>query len=230
MDTKKVLLLVGSPKKEHSTSNSIGQYMVMNFKKADYISRTIYVYNSLKSESGCKDMVNCFNESNIIILSYPLYVDSLPADCIKALKYIKEERSKADCSISQIFLSVGNCGFYEKDQLQNSLNICKFFAQENNLKWYGGIPVGGGSQLQGKDLLGLGDMTRNLRAALDIVCRSILNAADIPMDKVGKLTNLPEPRFVYSFIANLSFKNAAKNNGVFKNINDKPYILQINKG
>lgn len=225
MDAKKVLLMVGSPKKELSTSNSIGQYMIMNFKKSDCISKTIFIYDSPKDEYHCKDMIDCFNESNIIILSYPLYVDSLPARCIEAFEYITAEKAKKSCISDQIFLAIGNCGFYEKKHLQNSLNICKFFADENNLKWYGGIAIGGGPQIQGKDLLSLGNMTQNLRTALSIVCDSIINGYDIKMDKINKLTNLPEPRFVYSMMANLSFKNAAKKNEVLKNINDTPYTL-----
>lgn len=225
MDAKKVLLMVGSPKKDHSTSNSIGQYMVMNFRKSNYMSKTIFIYDSQKEEYHCKDMIDCFNESNIIILSYPLYTDSLPARCIEAFEYITAERAKKSCISDQIFLAVGNCGFYEKKHLQNSLNVCKFFARENSLKWYGGIPIGGGPQIQGKDLLSLGNMTQNLRTALNIVCTSIIKGYDIQTDKINKLTNLPEPRFVYSMIANLSFKNAAKANGVLKNINDTPYAL-----
>lgn len=226
MGKMKVLLLVGSPRKEQSTSNSIGQYLIKNLRKEDCTDKTIYIYESLKNDTGRKEMINFFNESDVIILSYPLYVDSLPANCIKALEYINEERQKINCNKNQTFLVIGNCGFYEKEQIENSLNVCKFFAKENKLNWYGGISVGGGPQLQGKDLISLGGMTKKLRKALDIISNSILQDIDIPMNKINELTDPPEPKFIYFMLANLGFKYEAKRNGILKNINDRPYITR----
>lgn len=226
MDEMKVLLLVGSPSKEHSTSNSIGQYLVSNLRKHNYTDRTICIYDALKTDAGCKEMTGFFNESDVIILSYPLYVDSLPANCIKALEQITEERRKISCNRKQTFVAVGNCGFYEKKQIENSLNVCRFFAKENNLHWQGGIAVGGGPQLQGKELVSMGGITKGLRQGLDMVSDSILKGTDAPMNKVNELTNPPEPEFLYRMIANWGFKQGAKKNGTLKNINDKPYVVR----
>lgn len=220
----KVLLLVGSPRKAVSTSDSIGQYMVANLKNGCCTYDTIYIYDALKSNLLMNSMVDSFNESDVIILTYPLYVDSLPAPCIEALECITKQRQNIAPVKKQLFLAIGNCGFYDKEQIENSLNVCSFFAKENNLDWYGCIPIGGGPQLDGKKLETLGGMTVKLRKALDMASDSILQSAPLPIDKIIKLTDPPEPRFMYSLIANFSFKAAARKNGTLKKINAKPFI------
>jgi multimeric flavodoxin WrbA len=226
MDGKKALLLVGSPRKGQSTSGYIGQYLIENLKKQNYEDKTIYINDIFKNETSSKEFVDSINESDVIILTYPLYVDSLPASCIRALEYLTEEREKEDCNRKQKFLAVGNCGFYEKKQIENSLNVCRFFAEKNMITWLGGVGVGGGPQLQGRSLTESGGMTKRLRQALDMISDSIIKEADIPLEKLKDMTNPPEPEFVYFMIANLGFKYQAKRNGVLKNINDKSYISQ----
>lgn len=223
MDKRKVLLMIGSPRKDRSTSYSVGKYLVDNLMKSDYVNETIYMHDRFKNEEDCKKTLESFNNSNLIILSYPLYVDSIPAPCLKVLEYITDKRKDMKFQGEQIFLAVGNCGFYEKEQIQNSLNICEFFAKENRLNWYGGIPIGGGGQIGGKDLEKLGGMTKKLRSALDIVTDSIISNRPTPVEQVNKLISPPERKFIYFYMANLGFKLQARKNGVLKNINDRPY-------
>lgn len=224
MDEKKVLLLVGSPRKEKSTSGSIGQYLIENLKKENYTDKTIYINDIFKNETSSKGFIDSFNESDVIIFTYPLYVDSLPASCIRALEYLTEERERTNYNREQKFLAVGNCGFYEKKQIENSLNVCRFFAEENKINWHGGIGVGGGPQLNGRNLVESGGMTKKLRQALDMASDSIIQGMDMPIDKISNMTNPPEPEFIYFMLANLGFKYQAKRNAISKNINDKPYV------
>lgn len=223
MDKGKILLMIGSPRKDKSTSYSIGKYLLDNLMKCDYTNKTVYVYDCINNEKYSEEMYQLFNDSDLIIFSYPLYVDSIPAPCIKVLEYITEKRQDMKCQTKKAFLAIGNCGFYEKEQIQNSLNVCKFFAKENNLNWYGGISIGGGPQIGGKDLKKLGGMTKKLREGLDIVADSIAYKRPIPMEEVNKLTSPPEGKNIYFLMANLGFKLQAKRNGLLKNINDTPY-------
>lgn len=223
MSEKKVLLLVGSPRKEHSTSNAIGQYLLKNFSNANYSVETIFIGDFSQDETRNLKIMSAFNESDVIILSYPLYVDSLPSPCIKILEYITSERKKISTNKNQIFMAAGNCGFYEKEQIANSLKVCSFFAEENKLSWHGGIAIGGGPQLQGKELTSLGGMTVKLRKALDLACNDIMYGNEIQIDEINKLLDPPEPRFLYFILANFGFKQQAKKNGI-KNIKEKTYL------
>lgn len=206
MTENKILLLVGSPKTEHSTSNALGQYLLQKFITSECEFQTFYVYQALKDDEKTSQLINSFNDSDLIILTYPLYVDSLPANCIKLMELITKKRSEMKTFKIKKLLIASNCGFYEKEQIQNSVNVCRLFAKENNLDWQGAICVGGGAQIDGKKLEDLGGMSMGLRKAIDKIAASINNNIKPPKDFFDNIVFPPEPKFMYFMIANSSFK------------------------
>jgi multimeric flavodoxin WrbA len=224
VENKKVLLLIGSPKKERSTSFTIGKYLMKRLHANDCNKNSIFINDALKSKDGIDEMINKFNESDIILLCYPLYVDSIPAPIIRAFELITEGRRKLKRQKNQIFFAAGNCGYYEGSQIENSANVCRIFATENELSWYGSMSIGAGGIYSGKELEALGGMATRLRSALDLTAESILNNSIIPMEKIQKLTTPPFPRFFYQAAVTISFKSEAKKNNCYKSMNHRPYI------
>lgn len=224
MERKRVLILNGSPKRTNSTSYSIGNYLIKNFSEDKYLCKTEFVYDQLSNEDGINALINSFNESDIIIFSYPLYVDTLPALDIRAMELITEHRRKYKIEKNQIFLVLANCGFFEGKQISNSINVCHFFAKENELNWYGGISVGAGGMYSGKSLEKVRGVSKKLREALELTAEAITNNTALPVEKISKLTVPGTPKFIYFNAANIGFKHSARKNGVLKILQNRPFI------
>jgi len=90
----RVLLLVGSPRRAHSTSQSLGGYLQKKMEQAGARGRTFHLNPVVLTEAGGRELQAEVADTDIIILATPLYVDSLPAPVIKAMG-IMASRKKA---------------------------------------------------------------------------------------------------------------------------------------
>lgn len=91
---KKALLLVGSPRAGKSTSESLGTYLLDRLRDKEMETDVLRVCPSISSESGIKELYSATDAADILILAFPLYVDSLPAATTRALELIAEHRRK----------------------------------------------------------------------------------------------------------------------------------------
>lgn len=92
---RKVLLLVGSPKATGSTSASLGAYFLNRLKENGLTTEGINIYPALRSDEGQREILTAIHKSDIIVLSFPLYADCLPAGVIKLLETITERHRKS---------------------------------------------------------------------------------------------------------------------------------------
>jgi len=83
-------LLVGSPRGPNSTSNSLGTYLVEKLEQKGVPYEKVYVCQCLSSEAKKAALLRLVDESDLIILAFPLYVDSLHSQVIETLKLIAE--------------------------------------------------------------------------------------------------------------------------------------------
>ena len=89
----RVLLLVGSPKAPgKSVSEALGAYVIGKMKARGWSSESIFIRMSLQSDEGRAALLEAVKAADLIILSFPLYVDSLPAPVIRAMELIAEAR------------------------------------------------------------------------------------------------------------------------------------------
>ena len=100
-------------------------------------------------------------------LSSPLYVDSLPSTTIRALQEIKQHRRSCNNKPQRLVVII-NSGFPEAEQNYTALQICRRFALESGFEWLGGLPLGGGSGVDGKAIEKQGILFRKLVKSLDL--------------------------------------------------------------
>ncbi len=106
---KRVLLLIGSPKGEKSTSASLGNYLISKLEEFGMISEKLFIHRLVNREEKLQELSQIIENVDLIILTFPLYVDSLPAPVIKAMESIKENRinlelkEKIDVSYEDIY-------------------------------------------------------------------------------------------------------------------------------
>jgi hypothetical protein len=89
---KRALLLIGSPKPERSTSESLGTYLLDRLKELGWTTGALRVNSAMRSDERRDELVAALDLADVVILAFPLYVDSLPAGATRALELIAEHR------------------------------------------------------------------------------------------------------------------------------------------
>jgi len=144
IENSNICLLIGSSKEVSSTSAVLGEIFTNILKQKNANIHTVYI-KSLEdvNNSSAFDQVL---SSDLIVLSTPLYVDSLPAPVILAMDNIKEYREITNFKeIKNLFFGIVNSGFPEPDNCTVALKNLEEFAAETGFIFAGSIPVGGGA-------------------------------------------------------------------------------------
>jgi len=217
---KKILLLVGSARGMHSTSASIGNYLIKRLEKNGCDTEAILLHKAMKSSESIDNLLKTVSNSDTLILSTPLYVDSLPYLVIKAMEEIGKDKTERK---NQNMLCIVNSGFPEYEQNDTAVSICEKFAKDTGFNWFGGLKLGGGAALDGKPLEKAKGMSRNIIKSLNITADAVAKERIIP-DEARKLMEKPiVPKRLYLFFGDRSWKKVAKKFGKQNNLRDKPY-------
>jgi putative NADPH-quinone reductase len=104
---RKALLFIGSPKGLKSTSYALGSYLL---KKHEAVAA-----------------------ADLIVFSFPLYVDQLPAPLLKALELVADHRKVNAPAKPQKIMAIVQCGFPETYQNQLACDIMRQFAKEDGV-------------------------------------------------------------------------------------------------
>ena len=160
----KALLLVGSPRGKGSTSYSIGTYLLGLLQEKGLGTNSLIVKNILTSDEKIAQMLEEINNSDVIILTAPLYDDSQPFIVIKIMELIYSKEMNLD---AKRFIPIINCGFFESEQITAvAIPIYHKFAKTVGFKWAGSIAIGGGEIFrgsQGKNLDEIGKMDDKMK-------------------------------------------------------------------
>ena len=112
--------------------------------------------SALSSDEKKEVLLRLVDESDLIILASPLYVDSLHSQVIETLELIAEhEKGKHDLD-KKSFVAISNGGFPEATQNSTALTVCRLFAKQVGFNWAGGLTMGGGGMIAGQPLSELG--------------------------------------------------------------------------
>ena len=223
METQKnVLLLVGSAKRPHSNSESLGDYLCQRLAERGFETETQRLYRALRSEEGIEALLAATDRADLIVLAAPLYVDCLPALVIQAL-----ERIAAHCQgraeKAQRLVALLNCGFPEAAHNDTALAICRQFAREAGFEWAGGLSLGGGQAIGERPLVELGGMMRHAVQALDLTAEALAAGQPIPSEAVEEMAKPFIPAWTYTVMGGLGWRQQAKKHGAQKALHARPY-------
>jgi hypothetical protein len=221
------LLLVGSPKGKKSTSASLGNYLISKLEELGMQCETKYIHRLVNREEKILELFKLIENADLIILSFPLYVDSLPAPSIKAMELIKEERDKLEIQKSKNFIAISNSGFPEASQSIVALKICKNFSKDCGFIWKGGIALGGGGAINGIPLEERGGMVRNIIKGLGITAQALNDSKEIPQEAIDLISKKIIPSSIYRMFGNFGWKIQARRFHGQKKLYKKPYSPQI---
>jgi len=221
---KQVSLLVGSPKKKNSASATLGLYLCSQLDSSKFTYKAIYLHTVLfEKRKNPSNWLNDVLKSDVIIFSSPLYVDCLPSYVFQAFERIYQGRIETRKSKDMQFLAIINSGFPESSQSQIALDVCHHFARASKIKWLGGLPLGAGFILAGKDLRKMGWLVRNIKKSLDLSAMTINNGETISGEAIRLMGKPLLGKKLFCWLGNMGFKQMARRKGTIKQIYDRPY-------
>ena len=223
---QRAVLLVGSPRTKQSTSVSLGGYLCEQLAAQDVQVETIYVHTSLHSPARMQALFDALDAADLLVLAFPLYVDSLPAPLIEALERIAARRAGSRPARPQRLAAIANCGFPEAGHNDTALAICATFARQAGFGWAGSLSLGGGEGIvNGVPLAELDGRAVLLKKALDLAAQALLAGEPIPQAAVDLLARPVIPGWLYRMNGVYGWRQQAKQYAAVKILKRQPYWI-----
>jgi multimeric flavodoxin WrbA len=223
------LIVNGSPRGARSSSACLGRYLSAQLAQRGVKAGTEDVCGARRTEEDVAKLLDACDAADLVVLSFPLYVDSLPAGMIRMLERMAAHRRRATASSrgAQRLTAIVQCGFPEVRHNYTALAICREFAGETGFIWAGGLPLGGGHGLvQSKPLETLGGRAAHVRKALDLAAAALAAGRAVPDEAVALLARPFVPSWLYRMFGNLGWILDARRYGARGRLRDRPYTLQ----
>jgi multimeric flavodoxin WrbA len=229
---RNALLLVGSPRTKKSTSYSLGSYLLEQLKARDIETKTIHIHTSIRSTERMNTLLEAVNAADLVLLAFPLYVDSLPAPAIEALERIAARRAantpaNQDQTYSQLFAAIANCGFPEPRHNETALAICANFARQAGFIWAGSLALGAGEgMVHGTPLHEMDGRVIPLRKALDLTAEALAQGQAVPEEAQKLLAQPFIPAWLYRWMGVYGWRQQAKQYGMQGSLKRQPYAMK----
>lgn len=227
-DIRHAVLLVGSPRTKKSTSASLGGYLFEQLSARGIETQTIQIYTSINSQERIKAMYQAIDNADLVVLAFPLYVDSLPAPVIAALEKIGAHRKDNHSHLS--FAAISNCGFPGADHNNTALAICEEFTHEAGFAWLGSLALGAGEGIvHGIPLNELDGRAIPLKKSLDLAAEALASGKPVPQSARDLLAKPIIPNWMYTFQGGFGWRQQAKQYGMEKSMKRQPYLVNQEK-
>jgi NAD(P)H-dependent FMN reductase len=225
---QKALLLVGSPKPGESTSASLGAYLFEGLEKHGVQTQTLKVAKAVRSEEATEDLYAAVAEADLIVLSFPLYVDCLPGPAIRALELIAARRAAeaagdGDESAGPAFVAICQSGFAEAEHSAVAIETCRHFCRAAGFEWAGGLVMPEGGMLNGQPLIKMKGVMRATVGALDLAADALAAGTPVPEEAIRLMAKPAFPRIAYRFTANWGWLSMAKKQAGGTPLEAQPY-------
>ncbi len=221
-DQRRVLLLIGSPRGQKSTSASLGTYLLSKMHEKGFETSIFQASKIVKSDTALEEILSSVDDSDVIVIAFPLYVDAVPFPVVKLMENIAAHRKDNPVKRPRM-LAVVNSGFPEAHHSDTALAICRQFAKEAGIEWVGGLALGGGHVINGQPLDKRGGLVKDVRKSLDSAADALVNDRPLPAEAEQLMSKPLLPEWLYLWMGEAGGKRTAKRNGVLKKINDRPY-------
>jgi multimeric flavodoxin WrbA len=222
---RRAMLLVGSPRTRKSSSASLGGYLFEQLGKQNVQVETIYTHTSVRSPGRMAALFDAVEAADLVVLAFPLYVDSLPAPLIEALERIAVHRAGRERTHPQRLVAIANCGFPEAKHNTMALAVCATFARQAGFDWAGSLALGAGEGIvHGAALDELGGQAFALSKALDLAAEALLAGKPIPQAAVDLMARPVIPGWLYRAMGVYGWREQAKRFGVQKIMKRQPYL------
>ena len=196
---KNAILIVGSFRRKRSASEFIGDFLLKELHEKGFLTEKVYTVDLLNSERMVDSFLIKIDNSDIVIISAPLYIDCEPYSVIKAMENIANHRKIANNVKVPQFLAISNGGYPEPHHSDTAIDIYRCFAKEAGFNWAGGLTFGMGAALTVPVLKSLWAIPFN--NALKFVAKTLAEGKPIPSVYISRIRKTIIPIWMYSFLA-----------------------------
>jgi multimeric flavodoxin WrbA len=225
---RRAVLLVGSPRTCKSTSASLGGFLLKELEARGIEVQTVQIYHCLGSRERINAMHNAIDSADLVVLAFPLYVDSLPAPVIAAMEGIARRRKGSQSTIR--FAAIANCGFPGSHHNHTALAICSQFARQCGLTWMGGLSLGAGEGVvHGRPLAELDGRAVPLKASLSLAADALAKGDPVPQSAMDRLAKPSIPKWAYTLMGQFRWASAARRYGMQGRLRRRPYLREIHE-
>lgn len=214
------LILLGSPKRQKGASAGLGNVFGDTLKKKGVKVKTLAVY-STRSKKGIKELITSYEKADLVLLSFPLYWDGIPAGVMGSFLKLYENKDRFGDK-KRYLGAVCNCGFPDKGVCSAALRSVELFGKRMGMKYLGGLAMPEGA------VIGMGNPGSN--PVLMTNAKALRSAADrmsqgktVTKKQVQDAGKLAMPPAVYLFIGNTSFNMMGLKNGALGKMRDTPH-------
>jgi multimeric flavodoxin WrbA len=235
-------LIIGSPKTLSNSSSSIlGNYVLDRMKQRGWETDSLTIKPSLLTNEGQANLYSAIDSADLLILAFPLYIDTLPFMLTRALELIaNHRREKTSRRPVRLFILVNN-GFPESYQSNVALAMCRHFAAASGMIWAGALTLGAGEAIVGGETL---KQKNEMGIPLFKIHQTLQNTADdlaqnrlVSLEAIQNLAGGPIPNtpfFIWRFLfirgANKFWVVRAAKSGVNKkSMLARPYAPDVIK-
>lgn len=222
----RVIVLIGSPK-VRSTSASLADHLSGLLRRHGLSVNSLHITSLLRTPEGTRTLLSEAKDAAIIVLAFPLYVDSLPSPLVRALELLAEHRRKMEGPPRQRLLAISNCGFPEARHNDTALAQCRIFCRDSAIEWTGGLGLGGGGMIAGLPLTQRGRAVKNVMTSLELAANALATDTELPREAVSLMARPLVPVWLYLLIGHLGWRRKASKFGVRKKIGDRPYQNKV---
>src|ERR1039457_4897633 len=187
------LMLCGSPKGTRGSSWELGSYLLRQLETSGVktVRRTITPADTL---------IRDVQDADLLILSFPLYADGIPARFKAELMEIAAARPGR-----KFCMALVQCGFLASHHNDTAIEMCRLFARDAGFEWLGGLGRGAGGMLDGKPLEQAPGILEDTRKALDRSAVCLAKGKPVTEEIRQVFYRQLMPRWFYAFMANLGF-------------------------
>lgn len=223
MNGAKVLLLVASPRAAASTSRHVGEHLLQRLEELGLALKTLPLYPALADERKMAELLAAIDMCSLLVLSFPLYVDHLPAPLIDLLRQVAERRTARAGEARQMLAAIVQCGFPETAHCRPAAEIVRIFASQAGFRFLGCLAFGMGGAIGNRPLAKVGFIVRHQVKALDDAAAFLAAGKEIPAETIARMGRPMMPRWFYNWVADMGWKKAAKKSGSSGRLHDMPY-------
>ncbi|MFP5240122.1 MAG: NAD(P)H-dependent oxidoreductase, partial [Acidobacteriota bacterium] len=178
----------------------------------------------LDAQEGRARLHAAFAWADTVVLSAPVYVDSPPAQVLRAMEFLAAEPWRGE--EPKRFCALFCCGFPEAAHTGVSLAVSRIFARKAGLEWAGGLGFGGSGALGGESLAARGRMAAPVARALDMAARALLDGRPVPAEARELAANPLIPKPLYLLLAEAGFLAQAWKSRSITRLGAKPFAEQ----
>lgn len=218
----RALLLVGSPKTgTGSTSAVLGEHVLGGLAARGWAAERLKLAPDLMADTGQERLFQAAERADLILLAFPLYIDSLPFLATLALEHL----AKRPLGGKGLAALVNN-GFPEARQNGLAIAICARFAAASGMAWAGSLALGAGEALSsGLPLRPGRGLARppvaHVVKALDLAAEALAAGRPVPPQASALVDRSPIPGLpfglwvrLFRFVGERGWRSQARANGV----------------